>query len=143
MSISWVEVHRSLRRTSVAEREEAEAVTETSSAGAAVVQYLFGAANTHSLDYRIYSELDRMASQAEGYIAPGSSDGVLVFVTISTATDGSTSISTSTFECANFVGPPYNFSDTSHAFHYFRSQGSFLPAGPQVSSTRYFWGTRG
>jgi hypothetical protein len=143
MSISWVEVHRSLRRTSVAEREDAEAVTETSSAVAAVVQFLFSAANTHSVDYRIYSELDRMASQAEGYIPPHSSDGVLVFVTISTATDGSTSISTSTFECANFVGPPYNFSDTSHAFHHFRGQGSFLPAGPQVSSTRYFWGTRG
>ncbi len=142
MSISWVEVHRSLSRTSIAEREDAEAVTEFSSAAGAVVQYLFGAANTHSLDYRIYSELDRMASQAEGYIPPGSTDGVLVFVTISTATDGSTSISTSRFECANFVGPPYNFPDAAQALHHFRGQGSFLPAGPQVSSTRYFWGTR-
>jgi len=142
MAISWVEVQRSLGRASIAEREDAEAVTETSSAAAAAIQFLFGAANTHSLDYRIYSELDRMAERAEVNIPPHSSDGVLVFVTISTATDGSTSISTSRFECANFVGPPYHFPDTAHAFHHFRRQASFLPAGPQVSSTRYFWGVR-
>ena len=143
MSINWTEVSRTaLRSATIAERGDGAATGRTDAVVAAA-QYIFRGSNSASLNYRIDSELARRESEAYRFIPAGSSDGVLVYVVISTTTDGSTGISASSFVSAGLVGPPYNFSSSSQAFHYFRSRPTIGQNGSSgVSSTRYFWGTR-
>jgi hypothetical protein len=142
MAISWVEVNRTaLRSVSIAERGD-EAPAGTTDAVVAAAQYILSGSNSASLNHRIDSELARRESDAYTFIPAGSSDGILVYVVISTTTDASTGLSVSSFVFAGLVGPPYNFSSSARALRHFRGHGSVLPAGSGVSSTRYFWGIR-